>query len=919
MNSLKHVTNNMLFGSYCFLIALLLAPMANAAGGSFGGGTGLPTDPFIIEDAEDFDAVRLDLGKHYKLGMDVDLSVYIASVASGYAIDGWMPIGDFTTPFMGSLDGAGFTVSGLRINRSMTYVGLFGCVKDATLENINVVIASAGIAGTANVGGLAGGLLTDPNNNSLMTNCHVFGNVTGANNYTGGLVGVVYANGVNSVCNVINCSATGIINSHEVVGGLVGIQMTETDGSSTIERCFASGQVTATLNTVGGLVGKQQTDDNSNCFITNCYTNCDVYGNSMVGGITGQQNAEISSNNYIAGCYSTGDITGAGNNIGGLVGQQAADNIGTNSIINSYSTSSVAGSDKVGGLTGHQKADHNSDNSITNCYATGYISSTVNNTGGLVGEQEGSNTSTNQVINCYATGDVDGIGQAGGLVGEQIGSVNSIANSFRYQFAKLNGADIPSGDLNNGPSGRNGDITTTADQFMTQATYTSNGWTFGASGPWYWDNSEKFPKLNLGAEVYPFPFYAITYNANGGILDPGAHYSYVPGETYTLPTNITRTQYLFDGWLDAGNTLVSGIMATDTGHKEFWAKWAKYIFDVTIAPYTNGSVTVDTTLAQAGELITLTIEPDAGYRLLSLTVYETGNNANVVTTTATPGGVYTFTMPAFDVTVEVVFQALQYAITVQVDGRGGRASADKTYASVGETVTVTGTPDAGYVINSIKAFYTTTLENIPVSGSGDIRVFTMPASAVTVIVTFHNPAYEAAWADALALIEKTVFNISQEDANTLDALRYRLAELINQLIAGTGIVISPYDIVIIDFNFRPAITGDINNRGGTNGYFEFRVTPPDAHTSAYSNGSITATPYATGNEPFAKISNLRSWTQNGILHINGLTEGDILRVYNILGKQIYSGAAVGNTMELPLPGRGIYVVTNGKETLKIID
>ena len=919
MNSLKHVTNNLLFGTYCFLITLLLAPMANAAGGSFGGGDGLTTTtPLIIEDAEDFDAIRLDLSKHYKLGMNVDLSAYIASVTSGYTINGWMPIGDNTTPFMGSLDGAGFTVSGLWINRTMNYVGLFGCVKNATLENINVVIATAGVSGTANVGGLAGGMLTDPNNNSLMTNCHVLGNITGANNYTGGLVGVVYANGINSVSDVINCSATGIINSHEVLGGLVGIQMVENNGSSTIERCFASGQVTANLNTSGGLVGKQQANNNSNCFITNCFSNCAVFGNSMVGGVTGQQNAEINSNNNIAGCYSTGDITGTGNNIGGIVGQQATDNNSNNGIINCYSTSSVTGSDKVGGLTGHQRANDNSDNSITNCYATGYISSTVNNVGGLVGAQEGSNSSTNQIINCFDTGDVDGISQAGGLVGDQIGSVNSIVNSYRYQFAKLNGVDIPPGHPNNGPTGRNGDITTTADQFMTQATYSLNGWTFGASGSWYWDNSEKFPKLNLGAEVYPFPFYAITYNANGGILDPGAHFSYVPGETYTLPTNNTRTHYLFDGWLDAGNTLVSGITATDTGHKEFWAKWTKYIFDVTIAPYASGIVTADTTLAQAGELITLTIKPDAGYRLLSLTVYETGNNANVVTTTNLSDGVYTFIMPAFDVTVEVVFQAIQYAITVQVDG-GGRASADKTRASVGESVILTCIPNAGYEINSIRVFYAATWETISVSGWGDIRAFTMPASAVTVVITFHNPSYQAAWAAALALIEKAVFNISQEDANTPDALRYRLAELINQLIAGTGIVISPYDIVILNYNFQPAISGDINNRNGTNGYFEFRVTPPDIHTSAYNNGLIIATSYTTGNEPFAKISKLRTWKHGSTLHINGLTEGDILHVYNILGKQIYSGVAFGNTMEIPLPERGIYIVTDGKETIKIID
>ena len=58
--------------------------------------------------------------------------------------------------------------------------------------------------------------------------------------------------------------------------------------------------------------------------------------------------------------------------------------------------------------------------------------------------------------------------------------------------------------------------------------------------------------------------------------------------------------------------------------------------------------------------------------------------------------------------------------------------------------------------------------------------------------------------------------------------------------SASGFVISPYDIVI--FSFTPANSGTDANPAGIHGKFEFRVTPPDTRTSAYSSGTITASP-----------------------------------------------------------------------------
>ena len=71
----------------------------------------------IITDATGLDNIRLNLAGDYVLGADIDLS----------SVPNWVPIGDSTTPFTGTLDFSGYSISGLTISRDTTdYVGLFG-------------------------------------------------------------------------------------------------------------------------------------------------------------------------------------------------------------------------------------------------------------------------------------------------------------------------------------------------------------------------------------------------------------------------------------------------------------------------------------------------------------------------------------------------------------------------------------------------------------------------------------------------------------------------------------------------------------------------------------------------------------------------------------------------------------------------
>ena len=82
-------------------------------------------------------------------------------------------------------------------------------------------------------------------------------------------------------------------------------------------------------------------------------------------------------------------------------------------------------------------------------------------------------------------------------------------------------------------------------------------------------------------------------------------------------------------------------------------------YDVNISAMTNGSVVADVARAEAGETVTLTITPSAGYKLATIAVTDT-DEGNVALSGS--GNTRTFTMPAKAVTVSATFEK-DYSIT----------------------------------------------------------------------------------------------------------------------------------------------------------------------------------------------------------------------------------------------------------------
>lgn len=86
------------------------------AGGKFGGGSGTQQDPFLIEDAHDFNAIRIySQGHHFQLVKDINLNVPPYNTGMG-----WTPIPYFDS----KIDGQGHKISGLRVRSTGEDAGL---------------------------------------------------------------------------------------------------------------------------------------------------------------------------------------------------------------------------------------------------------------------------------------------------------------------------------------------------------------------------------------------------------------------------------------------------------------------------------------------------------------------------------------------------------------------------------------------------------------------------------------------------------------------------------------------------------------------------------------------------------------------------------------------------------------------------
>ncbi|EKD27600.1 MAG: hypothetical protein ACD_79C00661G0001, partial [uncultured bacterium] len=330
-----------------------------------------------INDVVDLQLMAVDLTETYILANNIDASGTV-NWNGGLGFD---PVDAFT----GSFNGANYNIDHLFINRpTEDNIGLFSYIND-TPQVYNTHIINADITGQNSVGILIGdiktGLGKDPSL-FFFDNCSASGIVNGVD-YVGGLIGNISTK--YSSFYFSNMSSSADVEGNDYVGGLVGY----TKGGAPTD-VFATGSVTGN-NFVGGLYGVYGTRSQ----LQDSYATGDVVAiGGYVGGLIGSHVSQFG----VVRSYATGDVAGGGERVGGLIGHNFT------LVMDSYSTGNVSGLNNVGGLLGYNLTF------VTNCFATGNTQGN-DNIGGLTGYNSGT------ISESYAAGAVDGVSIIGGLVG----------------------------------------------------------------------------------------------------------------------------------------------------------------------------------------------------------------------------------------------------------------------------------------------------------------------------------------------------------------------------------------------------------------------------------------------------------------------------------------------------------------------
>ena len=159
--------------------------------------------------------------------------------------------------------------------------------------------------------------------------------------------------------------------------------------------------------------------------------------------------------------------------------------------------------------------------------------------------------------------------------------------------------------------------------------------------------------------------YTITFNGNGGTPSVTSMTT-IDQKLPELPTATHSGSYSFDGWYTEKNGGTKITTATlfdkDTTVYAHWTYTGSTggggggvtTYPITVKSAKNGDVTASHKFAAKGTTITLTVDPDKGYVLDTLTVLD-GKDKDLKLTEK--NGKFTFTMPASKVTVAATFKA----------------------------------------------------------------------------------------------------------------------------------------------------------------------------------------------------------------------------------------------------------------------
>ena len=310
---------------------------------------------------------------------------------------------------------------------------------------------------------------------------------------------------------------------------------------------------------------------------------------------------------------------------------------------------------------------------------------------------------------------------------------------------------------------------------------------------WLGSNGKLYaPGDNVPAEVTKLTAqftntYTVTLHTNDGTINSGNVTGYTYGVGATLPTadDMDYTGHTFKGWYDNESLTgdpVTAIGGTETGNKEYWAKWEINQYTITfdtaggseIAPITQDygtAVTAPEPPAKPGYTFTgwnpalpatmpaenltvtaqwtvnqytITFDTDGGSEVAPITQ----DYGSAITAPAAPTREgYTFTgwdktipatMPAGDMTITAQWTVNQYTITYDLDGGTAEGNPD-TYTVETDAFTLKNPTRPGYTFTGWSGTGLTGEDNLTVTipkGSTGNRSYTAHWSLNTYSITY---------------------------------------------------------------------------------------------------------------------------------------------------------------------------------------
>ena len=424
--------------------------------------------------------------------------------------------------------------------------------------------------------------------------------------------------------------------------------------------------------------------------------------------------------------------------------------------------------------------------------------------------------------------------------------------------------------------------------------------------------------VNLANAEQPAPAaFTLTFTPNGDGLT----------FTATIPT-VTGGEYSFDGvTFSAANTKIDCAANTSyTGYVRLAATPGFNASPVTSNTQTSPLLTVATpVISPAGGNFT-------GSQTVTITCTTSGAAIYYTTDGSTPAATSTPYTATFNITATTTVRAIAIA-----PGMTNSAVASVTYTLSTVTPPPTGTAPTitgPRFLTLLTDYQATKTDVYTITGSSPVTVVKksgddkitwnnttktldiaagLSAGSYTVILSATNSIGSAMFTFTLT-VKEPVFWIE------LPASFIGGKVEVNPLyIAEAGetvtLTVTPNDgyqlasITVYDYN-DSTIVVPLTRAGNT-----YTFTMPAHHiriTAVFKSTSVSVDEVSAGG--------LKAYVQNDVLYVRGLTPGTTYRVYNVLGVLIYQGVAAGDAETrhaISLPHRGVYVVTDGNNVVKI--